>query len=227
MLKKWEKIGLREFLLENPGIKIKEETETCLILHGRYNLIATKSGYDSVNEFYDLKIEIPSNFPYEIPNIIETSGKIPRDGEHHVNWYDIGIENLCLGSRIRILSEIAKDPTIKGFVTNCIDPFLYSISIKKFVFGELPHGYYGILEDYKNIFGLRTNMQVIQTLNLICTKKRLANKKTCPCGCGKRLGKCRLHFLINKIRKNSTKKSNLSELYQLKKFLFGGPIHKG
>lgn len=221
MLKKWDKIGLREFLLENPGMKIMKETDTCLTLTGKYNLIAIKSGQHYINDFYDLKIEVPHNFPYEIPTVIETAGRIPRDGDHHINWYNIGKDNLCLGSRIRILSEIAKEPTIKGFIKNCVDPFLYSISIEKFVFGELTHGYEGILEDYKNIFNVKTNEQVLKILNLICTKKRLANKKICPCGCGERLGKCKLHILINKIRKNSIKKSNLFELQQLTLFTRG------
>jgi hypothetical protein len=70
-----------------------------------------------------------------------------------------------------------------------------------FPFGELDHGKQGVIADYLNLFGLSTEEQIEQALSLLGVKKRLANKKPCPCGCGKRLGTCRFHHRINDFRK--------------------------
>lgn len=85
-------------------------------------------------------------------------------------------------------------------------PYLFAVSNKiqsggEFVFGELPHGKKGIIDDYLDLFGLKSHEQVLNTIILLGMKKRLANKKPCPCGCGKRLGVCSFNYKINQFRK--------------------------
>jgi hypothetical protein len=70
-----------------------------------------------------------------------------------------------------------------------------------FVFGELAHGDQGIVDDYSAMLGLKERHQVTQAIHLLGLKKRLANKKPCPCGCGKRLGSCPFHHKLNEFRK--------------------------
>ena len=67
--------------------------------------------------------------------------------------------------------------------------------------GELPHGKNGIIEDYMQLLNLRSHSSVKEALQLMSQKKRIANKKTCPCQCGKRLGKCETRHKINNLRK--------------------------
>jgi len=67
--------------------------------------------------------------------------------------------------------------------------------------GTLLFGNKGEINDYCSIFGLKTPEQVLPTINLLGIKKRHANKQPCPCGCGLRLGKCRLHYRLNEFRK--------------------------
>lgn len=216
MLKKWDNMGLREFILHNPNMHISTITDKSLTLSGTYHLCAGTTEHGDIDDDYKLKIEIPYNFPKQVPIVRETGNRISRDGNHHVNWSGIGVpDSLCLGARITALTEIAKEPTINGFAKSCIDPFLYSISLKKFVFGELAHENRGIFDDYKRMFGLVDDTQVIKTLCLICKKKRLANKFTCPCGCGKKLGKCSFHNCVNSVRKLSTKNDFINELKNL------------
>ena len=69
-----------------------------------------------------------------------------------------------------------------------------------FVFGELEHGSEGIINDCKDLFKLHSNNQVIETFNLIKMKKRYANKRRCPCGCGNRLGKYKFNNIVKKYR---------------------------
>jgi hypothetical protein len=120
-------------------------------------------------------------------------------------------DSLCLGSRIRILHEINKNPTISGFMENCVVPFLYAIASGDFIFGELAHGYEGIIDDYQDMFSVSTIKQVLDILLCISKKKRIANKDPCPCGCGYRLGKCKLRYTINKVRRLSSRNSFKAE----------------
>ncbi len=84
-------------------------------------------------------------------------------------------------------------------------PYLYGISYKlkngEFPFGELAHGVQGIIDDYLNIFDLKTYGQLLNTLKLLEMKKQRANKEPCPCGCGRRLGVCSFHNKLNDYRK--------------------------
>lgn len=216
MVKKWDEIRLQEFLIANPMMAVTEHTNNKLVLSGTYHLCATTTNNGDVDDDYNIKVEIPSDFPHKIPIVRETGGKIPRDEKHHVNSYGLGIsDSLCLGSSIRVLVAIAEEPTISGFVNKCVAPLLYGVSVGSFVFGELAHGARGIFDDYKEQFGFSKDAQIIEILFLLSKKKRIANKFNCPCGCGKRLGRCKLHNKINYIRKLSSRKCFRDELNKI------------
>ena len=196
-------IGIFDFLKNNPGISITSIEETEITLTGKYELCSCMTGYGNVDENYELEIKIPNSFPKGIPIVREISNKIPRDYNHHINFTD---DSLCLGSDIRIQTEIYNNPTLDGFMNKCIVPFLTAATIKiktenTEVFRGLAHGDRGLLDDYKDIFSVNTDEQVIQILKALGLRKRIANKLLCPCGCGKKLGNCKLHFVINKVRK--------------------------
>src|SRR5205823_1562005 len=119
--------------------------------------------------------------------------RIPRTGEYHVNTSD---NTLCLGSPLSLLLKLSKKPTIDGFAESCLVPYLFAISRKlknggPLPFGELAHGRKGLRDDYAFLFGLRQPQNVGRVLQLLGMKKRRANKLPCPCGCRKRLGRCR------------------------------------
>lgn len=91
------------------------------------------------------------------------------------------------------------------FAEKCLVPYLYAVSYKiknggDLFFGELAHSSQGVLQDYCELFGVNTKLQVFQVLKLLALKKRIANKMLCPCGCNRKLGSCILHFKLNKFR---------------------------
>jgi len=207
-MKDWNEIGITDFLCKNPDMVIVDLSSSRAVLEGVYHLCAYHPIRGNADCDYKLRIEIPVSFPKEIPIVRETSNIIPRDDNHHVNRNTIHYtDNLCLGSRIRILQKINENPTISGFIEKCVVPFLYAIATGGFVFGELDHGHRGISEDYEEIFSVLTSKQVLDILLCLSRKKRLANKQPCPCGCGYRLGKCKLHYRINNIRQLSSRNS--------------------
>jgi hypothetical protein len=194
--------GALEFIKDYPGMSFGPSRGSDLILKGRFKFRATVKNGPEIEDSYNLDISISNNFPHALPKVKEIGNKIPKDLKHHINPDD----TLCLGSPLRLLMKIYKKPSINGFAEECLVPYLYAVSYKiqnggDFIFGELAHGEEGIIDDYTELWGLKNREQVVNALNLLGMKKGLANKKPCPCGCGKRLGTCSFHDKLNNFRK--------------------------
>lgn len=191
------------FLDVYTGMALKPLQGDAFVVQGHFSFDATVTGAGiSIADIYRLKIEIPKCFPREIPKVWEIDKAIPRDGEHHINGSD---DTLCLGSPIRLLQKLSKEPTLVGFAKHCLVPYLFAISHKRrggtgFYFSELAHGTPGIISDYQDIFKIKDRNQIPFTMKLLRQKRRLANKKPCPCNCGRRLGRCSLHIKLNAFR---------------------------
>lgn len=192
------------FLKENSGLVIAPSRASGLILKGNFQFRRTYQENDEIFDQFDVKISVASNFPKSAPVIEELGGRIPRTGDYHVNPDG----TLCLGSPIRLLKIASEHPTLSDFIEICLVPHLYASSYKlqhggNFIFGELAHGNQGEIEDYEDLFQLKGKTAVLNALKALGTKKRISNKKPCPCGCGLRLGRCRTHLILNTFRKLS------------------------
>ena len=203
-----DKNDLKKFLTDYPLMSLTPFKGESIIFKGNFCFIAQSKSRPKINDSFSLKIEIPKTFPKEIPKVWETAKRIPRtsDGEYHINPND----SLCLGSPLRLLNKISHNPSLVGFTKTCLVPFLYAVSLKlqnggNFYMGELAHGSPGVMDDYKDLFGVNDNKSIIKILELMGTKKRVANKSLCPCLCDKRLGKCRLRFIVNSLRKATSR----------------------
>lgn len=192
--------GLEEFLKDYPNMIVPPATSEALMLRGDFEFSASRSDSPHISDSYALTINVPVSFPRQIPSVTETGGRIPKDDNHHVNSDD----TLCLGSPLRLLWKLGNRPTLIGFAEECLVPYLYGMSHKlehgTFPFGELEHGEPGVIDDYLDLLGLMSRRQVIRALTLLGMKKRLANKRPCPCGCSKRLGACPYHFKMIELR---------------------------
>ena len=200
-------IGMTQFLREYPGMSTAPCQGTGICLRGQFEFTANRFGFDEIRDSYELKIIVPENFPQTLVRVEETAGKIPRNGRFHTNPDG----SLCLGTPLKLLIELHNNPNIVGFAENCLVPYLYAVSIRlsgrsEFVLGELAHGIEGLLQDYSKILGLSQKEQVIQAIQLLCLKDRIANKSPCPCGCGKRLGICPFRHKLNSLRKIASTK---------------------
>lgn len=183
-------------------MSIRPSQGDCITLKGTFDFCGTPPNGLKICDSYELEIIVPGLFPQAIPTVKELGGKIPSDGKYHVN----DDKSLCLGSPLRLRHMLSAKPTLSGFVESCLVPYLYGVSCKlqhgvEFPFGELAHGEAGIIEDYLEMFGLKSKSEVQYALELLGTKKRIANKLPCPCNCGQRLGRCRLHQTLNGYRK--------------------------
>ncbi|MFC1684047.1 hypothetical protein ACFL0R_01065 [Pseudomonadota bacterium] len=192
--------GMSAFLTDYPGMSLQPTRNGDTKICGLFQFKAKGAG-EEIEDTFELEILLDSAFPCTIPKVRETAGSIPNTGDYHVNPDG----TLCLGSPLRLKKALFDSPDLVSFAEKCLVPYLFSVSIKirnggKFITGELPHGTAGIIHDYMEMLGLNTIAKVAYALNLMGTKKRIANKKTCPCGCGLRLGRCPLHYRLNALR---------------------------
>lgn len=194
--------GLDQFLRDYPLMAVRPHRGDGLLIKGRFTFSAQSNTHGTITDAFDLRILVPQCFPRHLPQVIETGGRIPKTADHHINPDG----TICLGAPLRLLLQLSRDPTLVGFATICLVPYLYAISYKlKFhgplPFDELAHGMQGLLADSLDLFGLQTSAQTRAALELLTLKKRCANKRPCPCGCGKRLGKCKFNFKLHPLRK--------------------------
>lgn len=193
--------GIRQFLKDYHGMSLGPSRGPAKVLRGAFAFSAAPKDGRKITDSFQIEITIPATFPRALPTVKETGGKIPRDGEYHVNPNN----TLCLGSPLRILRKFSIMPSLVGFAENCLVPYLYAVSNKlqhgeDFSFGELAHGEKGIVEDYMEMFRLRTRLQVDNALLLLGKRRRVANKQPCPCECGRRLGRCPFRLKLNDFR---------------------------
>jgi hypothetical protein len=147
-------------------------------------------------------MEIPPQFPRHTPEVSETGGAIPRTPDFHINPDG----TFCLGSPLRLKTRLHENADFLNFVEMHLDPFLFAVTYKlqnggPFIFDELAHGNKGEITDYCDLLGMRNEPQVLKALIALSQKRRVANKRPCPCGCGNRLGVCKAHHTLNKVRK--------------------------
>lgn len=172
-----------------------------IILEGKIYLNHYYNSRPIVNQTVELRISIPLLYP-RVPLVFEEiGGFIPKDGDHHVNPDG----TLCLGSQFKVMTALNLNSDLNCFYKQFFIPYIYAVILKinngiNFVFGELSHGNVGEIEDLATIFNLDDTHKILDCLDALSLKKRISNKKICPCGCGVRLGLCKMHLILNKHR---------------------------
>lgn len=196
-----DRIGLSRFLREYPEMRILPSSSRELRLGGAFNFCADSERGPVIEDSYKLNITVPERFPQVLPIIKETEGRIPRTTDNHV--FQKGA--LCLGSPLRLREVALSKPELTAYVRSTLVPYLYAFSHweetgERFLFGELAHDAEGLLADYALILNLEDPEAILDALQLLGMKRRKANKKPCPCGCGNRLGVCRFNETIRELR---------------------------
>jgi hypothetical protein len=149
---------------------------------------AVGPGKEWIKDEYEIEISVHQAFPRQIPSVKEIGGRISPA------FHKLSDGSLCLGSPARLLLVLAESPSLLRFVEHCVIPYLYGHSYFKrngvMPFGDLAHGARGLREDLMAIFRTNLDNAIPDFLRLGSMKKRIANKESCPCGGGRRLGRC-------------------------------------
>jgi hypothetical protein len=195
---KFELWKIRELLQAYKGLELRPIWNGFVRIEGTLLFSADANGLERINDSYEICLWVPLEFPRRIPFVKETGGRIPKD------FHKMTDGSLCLGSPSRQKLALGRDPTLPGFVRLCVIPYFYGFSFrekhKSLPFGDLKHGSQGLRQDFAEIFGIKDGKAAIQMVKLAGMKKRIANKRPCPCGSGRRLGKCH-NLKVNGLRR--------------------------
>lgn len=197
-----EPSGFDALLDDQPGLRARPAPAGLLRVEGDVWFRATPLGLPEIEDAFRLRIDVPLAFPDAVPVVTEVAGRIPRDDEA-AHLYSDG--SFCLGSPLRLLLIANGTPSVLAFFDRCVVPALYNVAYRERYggrppLGELAHGSGGELDDYVELFGVKTYGQALDALQLASIKRRDANKRPCPCGCGRRLGVCRTNDRVRHVR---------------------------
>jgi hypothetical protein len=194
----------RDLCLSFPNLRLQRGGEGTWRIHGGLKFSRNYSGHHIEDEYY-VKIIVSNKYPDELPKTFEIGNRIPQNFHHFLD------DSLCLGAPLAVKQKFRKQPTLFGYVENCVIPYLYSFSYKcmygKMPFGELSHGGVGILEYYQDLFGMKDRRRVLKMIGILA-EGNYRGKDRCPCGSGKRLHSCHGRIL-----------SELQELQSAAEFL--------
>ncbi len=122
------------------------------------------------------------------PSVYEVAGRIPNE------YHKLADGSLCLASRLRLAAAIRTRPTLLEFFEDFVISYLYRYAyyekFKKDPWPDLKHGLSGLVRDYSKLLGVPAGESCLSYLELLGLRKRVANKRPCPCGSGARVGRC-------------------------------------
>lgn len=180
--------GVEDLLSRHPGLRIAPTVDGTLRFRGDLDVAARSPDGISVYDRFGVEIAVPREFPSVAPDVRETEGRIPET--HH----KLSRNRFCLGSPTAVRLQLLADPTLGGFVERLVIPYLFSFAYferhGRMPYGELEHGTDGIRQHLAELFGMPSRDAAIAATRLAAMRKRSANKRPCPCGSGRRLGRC-------------------------------------
>ena len=188
---------LEDLLLKYPGLRLVPATRGWVKLAGVLAFAAEIPGRERIDDEYEVEFAVPETFPEGVPSVRETGQRIPS------SFHKLRDGALCLGSPTRLRFILFESPSLLQFVERCVVPYLYGYSYFEMrgtlPFGELKHGAAGIRQDFASIFGIDQEVLVDGFVRLASMRKRHANRRPCPCGSRRRLGRCH-HRRVNTLR---------------------------
>jgi hypothetical protein len=142
---------------------------------------------ERIDDQYSIRILLPASYPDWVPSAFETAGRIPK------NFHKLSDGSLCLGEPLAVVRKFLEEPTLLGYVNNCLIPYLYSFSYmciyEHLPFGELAHGTIGLIKHYLEFFRLKNERSLIGLIAILA-HDNYRGHVLCPCGSGKRLRSC-------------------------------------
>ena len=180
--------GLDDCLAGYPHMRIAPTVDGSLRLRGELEVRATGPDGTTVDDVFQIELAVPPEFPRVPPDVRETAGRIPD------TFHKLGAGRFCLGSPTAVRLQLLAAPTLCGFIERLVVPYLFGFSFfekyGRMPYGELEHGTEGIRQHFAELFGMPTRAAADGMVRLAVMPKRIANKHPCPCGSGRRLGRC-------------------------------------
>lgn len=174
-------------------------TEDELFLEGEisFDLTCTYKN-ERIKDSYLIQISFPPDYPETLPKVKEIGGRIASN-------FHQSRGTLCLGVPSEVYLVFKEDPTVKHFIKELLEPYLYSHSYSekhdgKMPFGSRSHYGRGITEYYSEVFGTKDEEVIIKFLEHLLNKD-YKQGMLCPCGSKKKIKKCHRKIFLSRYNK--------------------------
>lgn len=183
-----EQLAIPEVLDRFENLRLVPSKDDGIVVRGVIGFTAGAHGCRTITDSYEISLRVPDAYPSELPVVHETGGRIATD------FHKLEGNALCLGSPFRLWLLTKKDSSLLSFIERVVVPCLYGYSLHEageaLPFGELRHGIPGLIDDLGEMLGASDAKAAAAYLQAVRGKKRVVNKRPCPCGSGMRLGRC-------------------------------------
>jgi len=183
-----KQLAIPEVIKRFEKLRLVPSKDGDIVLRGVIDFTASANSCRTVTDSYEINLRIPKAYPSELPVAHETGGRIPA------NFHKLQGNALCLGSPFRLWLLNKQNPSLLSFIERVLVPYLYAYSLHEageaMPFDELRHGLPGLVDDLGEMLGASDSETAAAYVKAIMRKKRIANKRPCPCGRGMRLGRC-------------------------------------
>jgi hypothetical protein len=146
-------------------------------------------------ETYSLDIYITKDYPYRFPKVIETSMKIPREPDRHVN----SDGTLCFGNLQDEYRVCKSGIKLMFFFDTILRGHLCREFIKeksgKYPNGERSHGNEGLWESYYEIFKTKDKQSILKEFDFIISNIKKPERNN-PCYCNKKVKYKKCHLRL-------------------------------
>lgn len=197
------------------GLECQATSELSTI-EGVISFDAYFEALENIEDWFEIRIIVPENYPKKLPSVIELQGKVHSDYEH---LYENGC--FCLATPLAARQAFNLRPTLLGFVKNLVVPYLYSYRYWEmhgaYPFDDRSHGALGLIEHYLDLFNVEANPEILKGLKRI-VKYGYRGHHPCPCGSGNIIRKCHKD-VVREISRNDTRNIVSAELIQIEEFI--------
>lgn len=168
-----------------PKLQFTKRGEQFWSLEGYFDL------HDSAGEYWDtfsIRIQIPKNYPKELPVIFETGGKIPLN----VNWHNSN-NGCCLSPDAVIFQKLGNVQLydwFREFVISYFANFIFKKEFATYPFGEFEHFTNGLISGYQELFNLSSKEEVVDFIEGQISRLKTNRNEKCYCQSGLKFKKC-------------------------------------
>lgn len=164
-------------------------------IRGVLSFEASYKDLESIEDWFEIEIRIPNEYPDVLPEVVELQGKVVSNYEH-LN----SDGTFCLAVPIAEQLAFKKEQTLLGFVNNLVVNYLYSYCYwrqhREYPFDDSPHGLEGFVDYYEKLFEIELSPELFSGIERII-KYGYRGHHPCPCGSGKIVRKCHKQVVMD------------------------------
>lgn len=177
---------VKKVLISNPGLAAKYVDEIPTELFGNFVI---KDHAGAIQGDFDIMVKIPAAYPIGFPTLYETSKKITRIDDRHID------ENggCCVEITQKILSIARNGISLQDFFKKYVHRFFcWQLVYEEdpLILAQWDHRECGVKQFYKELFGSDDKTVSRSFIESVLNRQIPRRKDLCLCGSGKFIKKC-------------------------------------